>query len=338
MIRDDRPTNEYPSSIDMNIDGDRGWEESQLTFDGHNEDDAQSGGIIPNDYHRNYYDDEHTPNVKISVRQECDRSEGRGDEDGGSHYSRCGAQEEERSLYDEQQYAIHGDEDPTMPFDNDADYDYYDDVGEEHSHIATEHGVPMNEILVREVSNDAFENIRDEENFNHSLEDDDRNNYDIFSQHDELEYQQDGIFNVQSHDDDDYSLDSEQDTGFQTTANSILPTPVFRTSESIDVIHRIESIMLNIIKSLDKFECVLRGYVNIESQENGDDDESNDNVGEDEVEAFFGVAAAGGDPKFHRNFITSHSHDRSFLSSLSWTSSTSSSCLTVRLQLVKCIT
>jgi meiotic recombination protein SPO11 len=313
MIRDDRPTNEYPSSIDMNIDGDRGWEESQLTFDGHNEDDAQSGGIIPNDYHRNYYDDEHTPNVKISVRQECDRSEGRGDEDGGSHYSRCGAQEEERSLYDEQQYAIHGDEDPTMPFDNDADYDYYDDVGEEHSHIATEHGVPMNEILVREVSNDAFENIRDEENFNHSLEDDDRNNYDIFSQHDELEYQQDGIFNVQSHDDDDYSLDSEQDTGFQTTANSILPTPVFRTSESIDVIHRIESIMLNIIKSLDKFECVLRGYVNIESQENGDDDESNDNVGEDEVEAFFGVAAAGGDPKFRRNF--DHiSQSRSFVS------------------------
>ena len=81
-----------------------------------------------------------------------------------------------------------------------------------------------------------------------------------------------------------------------------------------------------------------RGYVNLESQENGDDDESDDNVGEDEVEAFFGVAAAGGDPKFHRNFITSHSHDRSFLSSLSWTSSTSSSCLIVRLRLVKCIT
>ena len=55
--------------------------------------------------------------------EECDRSEGRGDEDGGSHYSRCGAQEEERSLYDEQQYDIHGDEDPTMPFDNDAGYD-----------------------------------------------------------------------------------------------------------------------------------------------------------------------------------------------------------------------
>ena len=63
-----------------------------------------------------------------------------------------------------------------------------------------------------------------------------------------------------------------------------------------------------------------RGYVNLESQENGDDDESDDNVGEDKVEAFFGVAAADGDLKFHRNFITSHSHDRSFLSSLSWTS------------------
>ena len=56
-----------------------------------------------------------------------------------------------------------------------------------------------------------------------------------------------------------------------------------------------------------------RGYVNLESQENGDDDESDDNVGEDEVEAFFGVAAAGGDPKFHRNF--DHiSQSRSFVS------------------------
>ena len=39
------------------------------------------------------------------------------------HAAGCGAQEEERSLYDEQQYDIHGDEDPTMPFDNDAGYD-----------------------------------------------------------------------------------------------------------------------------------------------------------------------------------------------------------------------
>jgi meiotic recombination protein SPO11 len=354
IIRDERHTNVYPSSIDVNDNNrDHGWEESQLTFDdGHDDDVRSSGGIIQNDYHCDDYDGhieyrlthddgrittddhpncdyEHTPNVKIIVREECDRSEGRGDdEDGGSHYSRSGAEEEERSLY-EQHYDIHGDEDPitnhrwacdgikfnriqrpqSMPFHND------DDDGEEHSYIITEHGVPMNEILVREVSNDSFEfeNPRDEENYRHSLDDDDRNNYDIFSQHDELEYQHDGIFNVQSYDDDNCSLDSDQETDFHSTANSILPTPVFRTSESLDVIHRIELVMLNIVKSLDKFECVLRGYVNPESQENEEDDESDDNVGEGEVEAFFGVAAAGGDPTFHRNF-DHKSQSRSFVS------------------------
>jgi len=106
--------------------------------------------------------------------------------------------------------------------------------------------------------------------------------------------------------DDDSSIDSNNNSEKyhqQTTKQST--QPIFHgTSESLDVIHRIESVMESLLKYLDKKEApVLRGYV--QSRNNNLDDD--DSVEEDyDPDAFQPTknnnTPGGGDPKFHRSF------------------------------------
>ncbi|KAL9180706.1 hypothetical protein ACHAXT_011159 [Thalassiosira profunda] len=74
--------------------------------------------------------------------------------------------------------------------------------------------------------------------------------------------------------------------------------PMFHTSDSLEVIQRIESVMEVIFQQLDrKEEPVLRGYVRPASPFD-DDEDSQESV----VDALVNLAQTSGDPKFNRSF------------------------------------
>ena len=101
------------------------------------------------------------------------------------------------------------------------------------------------------------------------------------------------------------SLDSDCDAdGRRGTAQSF-PETNFRSSGLLDVVRRIESVMMGLVGSLDGFESVLRGY-----RANAGKESSDVGAAGNEHSAFARRHAAngrvaaddGGDPKFHRNF------------------------------------
>ncbi|KAL3776264.1 hypothetical protein ACHAW5_003857 [Stephanodiscus triporus] len=153
-----------------------------------------------------------------------------------------------------------------MQFENNVDYS---DADEEYPCDA-EH-VPMQEVSFVREQDEQFE-YRREENIRQSQTDD--------QNHDEV-----------------CTLDSDCDVSLRGTSKTFLG-PNFRSSESLDVIRRIESVMESLIKSLDGFESILRGYFNPESREYGNESES----ARDAEEAFIRVARTNGDAKFYRNF------------------------------------
>jgi len=103
--------------------------------------------------------------------------------------------------------------------------------------------------------------------------------------------------------DDDSSIDSNNNS--EKYQQQPAAQPIFHgTSESLDVIHRIESVMESLLKYLDKKEApVLRGYVQSRNNNILDDDDDDDSEEEDPA-AFQPTynTLGDGDPKFHRSF------------------------------------
>jgi len=107
-------------------------------------------------------------------------------------------------------------------------------------------------------------------------------------------------------DDNQYNEDPSMEDGVSGTngvehQNSIKPSSeqMLYSSESLEVIRRIESVMEGLFKFLDrKEEPILRGYVNRESF---DEEEASDDQ-DDEAEAFVDIAKTSGDPNFYRKF------------------------------------
>jgi len=115
-----------------------------------------------------------------------------------------------------------------------------------------------------------------------------------------LDYSQQG---EQQHNSDDLVY-SDDDSSIDSNNNSekYHQQPIFHgTSESLDVIHRIESVMESLLKYLDKKEApVLRGYV--QSRNNNLDDDDSEEEDPDAFQPTINNTFGGGDPKFHRSF------------------------------------
>ena len=158
----------------------------------------------------------------------------------------------------------------------DQEDDYYD-ADDEYQHVEKQNEVPKEVVCMPE---------------DHQLDDE----YQL-----EQSFEQTQRNNDQIHEKDDSSIDSDQQ---HTTKHTSAVQPIFHgTSESLDVIKRIESVMESLIKHLDRKEIpVLRGYVHTVSP--FDDIESDDEEEDDTaVDAFMHISKPnGGDPKFHRNF------------------------------------
>lgn len=157
----------------------------------------------------------------------------------------------------------------SMLFDDD-DKDHYDADGEHHNNVDPE--APIKEV--------SF----------------------VHGQSEEIEYQQHEHALGRSHNDDEKydensSLDSEDVAEYQPRTKP-LSEPIFHSSESLDVIQRIESVMESCFKLLDKKEePIIRGYVNPESYYDQSDSS------EEAAEAFIhNMAKSNGDPKFCRSF------------------------------------
>jgi len=170
---------------------------------------------------------------------------------------------------------------PTMFNNNQEDNNYYDADDEHIQHQQDE--VP------REVSFILGQDDSQEYGDNHSLD---------YSQQGGQQHNSDDLV----YSDDDSSIDSNNNSEKyhqQPAAQTIF----HGTSESLDVIHRIESVMESLLKYLDKKEApVLRGYV--QSRNNNSLDDCDESVEEDDPDAFQPTynTLGGGDPKFHRSF------------------------------------
>ena len=113
---------------------------------------------------------------------------------------------------------------------------------------------------------------------------------------------------------EDFSIDSDSNDSYQKKQqhpNSKWAQSIFQgTSESLDVIQRIETVMESLLKFLDKKEApIIRGYVQTTSpyDDDDDDDDSEDEDGNACAEDMLYQMAkdnndGGGDPKFQRNF------------------------------------
>jgi meiotic recombination protein SPO11 len=90
---------------------------------------------------------------------------------------------------------------------------------------------------------------------------------------------------------DESSLDSDNYPGNRRNIESSAE-PIFHSSDSLNVIQRIESVMESLIMCLDRKEQpILRGYVNPEPHDDAHDFDTTNHG-----------AKSNGDPKFYRNF------------------------------------
>jgi len=154
----------------------------------------------------------------------------------------------------------------------------------------------------------------DDEHIQHQQDEVPREVSFILGQDDSQEYDDDQFLDYsqqggQQHNSDDLVY-SDDDSSIDSNNNSekyhqqpAAQTIFHGTSESLDVIHRIESVMESLLKYLDKKEApVLRGYV--QSRNNNSLDDCDESVEEDDPDAFQPTynTLGGGDPKFHRSF------------------------------------
>jgi len=148
----------------------------------------------------------------------------------------------------------------------------------------------------------------DDEHIQHQQDEVPREVSFVPGQDDSQEYDDDQSldYSQQKHHNSDDLVYSDDDSSIDSNNNSekYHQQPIFRgTSESLDVIHRIESVMESLLKYLDKKEApVLRGYA--QSRSNNSLDDCDDSVEEDDPDAFQPTynTLGDGDPKFHRSF------------------------------------
>ena len=188
----------------------------------------------------------------------------------------------------------------TIDFDQHEDHYYKDD---QHQHVVDDNNLPIREVTfnhreqyVAYSEHHDNQSFVDENKFEHT-----QNDYESYDE--ESRYYDEY---------DDHSVDESSicsDTTYAGRHRSDIKSSSaeanVQSSDSLDVIQRIESVMETIIMCLDrKEEPILRGYVNPQPYDN-ETHEFFDSTTNDAIEAadiHYDAKSNNGDPKFHRNF------------------------------------
>ncbi|KAL7442454.1 hypothetical protein ACHAXH_009236 [Discostella pseudostelligera] len=182
----------------------------------------------------------------------------------------------------------------------DFDLYYYED--DQHRNVVD--NVPMREVSFhqREQNFEFYQNDTqsfDDENFEYTQND--------YQSYDEISRCYDEIDDHSV--DEDYSLNSENNACHRSMIKSSAE-PIFQSSDSLNVIQRIESVMETLLMCIDrKEEPILRGYVSPKPYEDRHEFDSANHA----VEECIPGAMSNGDPKFYRS-IGNIAQSRSFTS------------------------